>query len=394
MLSNKLTACNYPLLTSRFVMTEGATGGRRKEEKWNQTPDSMHHSKSKSHACSPKLNWRRRLIGCSTTPNISVTQNKKYAIRNESRHNNAVTWSGTPATVVCGWLCCSDVRPLELVFSPVIFRWRKPVCSAAWSFRRAIVAFASASCSLRSSTDTGMVLATRWATCCRAPCFSVTARFSAEAVASPRFLLSGWLTAPMGSAVGRCGVTASGVGDRWDEAFSWVPTPLILGAGVVVITSSAGRKLTRIFFSWIDDLDVCSMLDQTDGILLNSLSPGTATDWTRNLSRHFWSNGGSSFIACSKTCTSTSEPGSIRPEFGLTQYCFGAVVFTLNATGSEWGLRIRRTWDTSCWNGPAWFVSNRRSRLLWFWQTDAWSQAPLARVPRTWWTIVVVSSVR
>lgn len=33
--------------------------------------------------------------------------------------------------------------------------------------------------------------------------------------------------------------------------------------------------------------------------------------------------------------TRTVSPGSILPEFGRTQYCFGAVVFTLNATGWE-----------------------------------------------------------
>lgn len=74
-------------------------------------------------------------------------------------------------------------------------------------------------------------------------------------------------------------------------------------------------------------------------ILVNSLSAVTATDCTKNLSRHFASAGGSTFIACNKTVarqhkpeysivlahepvTSTSLPGSIRPEFGRTQYLF------------------------------------------------------------------------
>lgn len=35
-------------------------------------------------------------------------------------------------------------------------------------------------------------------------------------------------------------------------------------------------------------------------------------------------------------------------------YCLGAVVLTLNATGSEFGLCRRRTWLTSCVNGPTW----------------------------------------
>lgn len=78
-------------------------------------------------------------------------------------------------------------------------------------------------------------------------------------------------------------------------------------------------------------------------------------------------------MAWRRTCTSTSPRGSMRPELGRTQYlqilrqqtdgvecvvnmyayCFGAVVLTLNATGSLLGLRRRRTWDTSCVKGPA-----------------------------------------
>lgn len=37
-------------------------------------------------------------------------------------------------------------------------------------------------------------------------------------------------------------------------------------------------------------------------------------------------------------CTSIFSPGSILPLFGLTQYCFGAVVLTLKATGWLLGL--------------------------------------------------------
>lgn len=71
--------------------------------------------------------------------------------------------------------------------------------------------------------------------------------------------------------------------------------------------------------------------------LLNSLSAETPTVCTRNLSRHFASGAGSSFIAWSRTesysqsCpeleivmvlpwTSTLPPASMRPEFGRTQY--------------------------------------------------------------------------
>lgn len=71
--------------------------------------------------------------------------------------------------------------------------------------------------------------------------------------------------------------------------------------------------------------------------------------------------------------TSTSRPGSIAPEFGLTQYCLGAVVLTyvrrrqrsahriyppprpsptLNATGVLLGFLMRNIWATSAVNGP------------------------------------------
>lgn len=52
--------------------------------------------------------------------------------------------------------------------------------------------------------------------------------------------------------------------------------------------------------------------------------------------------GGSSFIAWNKTWTSTSWPGSILPELGRTQYCFGAVVLILKATGRLFGFRTTR----------------------------------------------------
>ncbi len=99
--------------------------------------------------------------------------------------------------------------------------------------------------------------------------------------------------------------------------------------------------------------------------LENSLSGVTATDWTRNLSRHLASSGGSSFIAWSRTTgshqylrlnmdwaivftldfyilshfnTSRIGPNTIsgyevsRASSALTRnsmsYCFGAVVLT------------------------------------------------------------------
>jgi hypothetical protein len=80
---------------------------------------------------------------------------------------------------------------------------------------------------------------------------------------------------------------------------------------------------------------------------------------TRNLSLHLAWGGGSCARGWRMTgevsawchvgrtaddppCTSTLSPASTRPEFGLTQYCLGAVVLTLKATGEEWGLWMRR----------------------------------------------------
>jgi len=57
------------------------------------------------------------------------------------------------------------------------------------------------------------------------------------------------------------GVDASGDGERapwdWDGVFA-AAMPFVedLGNGV---DASAGRKATRIFFSWMEDLFVCSM---------------------------------------------------------------------------------------------------------------------------------------
>lgn len=40
------------------------------------------------------------------------------------------------------------------------------------------------------------------------------------------------------------------------------------------------------------------------------------------------------------------------PELGRTQYCFGAVVLTLKATGCECGLRMSKTSFTTRVKGP------------------------------------------
>ena len=60
--------------------------------------------------------------------------------------------------------------------------------------------------------------------------------------------------------------------------------------------------------------------------------------------------------------TSTLSPGSMRPEFGLTQYCFGAVVLTLKATGDECGLCTSRARFTSWVRGPVSVLFMSRER--------------------------------
>lgn len=78
---------------------------------------------------------------------------------------------------------------------------------------------------------------------------------------SPRFLLcagrsDGTDTGPLASGTPRCGVTASGeFGDAPSKDSRLAPFVL---AGVEE-ESSAGKKRTLIFFSWIEDLAVCSM---------------------------------------------------------------------------------------------------------------------------------------
>ena len=119
------------------------------------------------------------------------------------------------------------------------------------------------------------------------------------------------------------------------------------------MTPSAGRKITRILRSSIVPFAIFSAFchyemlawdnlllesQQTIAVMLpKSLSGVMASDWTKNLSRHLASGGGSSRIAwrstlgfehqdpCRKSkihgpCTSTSLPTSMRPELGRTQY--------------------------------------------------------------------------
>lgn len=87
------------------------------------------------------------------------------------------------------------------------------------------------------------------------------AGLNAELTASPVCLLdegrdSGRETEPTGALEERCGVTASGEGERCDDRSWFDAVPLTEGAPEV---PSAGRKMTRIFLSWIVCLAVCSM---------------------------------------------------------------------------------------------------------------------------------------
>lgn len=119
-----------------------------------------------------------------------------------------------------------------------------------------MVARASWSCALSSSVDVGIALVTLEMA---APTVDWLAGLKEELTASPVCLLdegreSERETEP--AVVERCGVTASGEGERCDDKSWFDVLPLTEGAPEV---PSAGRKMTRIFFSWMVCLAVCSM---------------------------------------------------------------------------------------------------------------------------------------
>lgn len=126
----------------------------------------------------------------------------------------------------------------------------------------------------------------------------------------------------------------------------------------------AGRKAHRIFCSWIAFLSSFSTMPQISVRLVVSLSGVMMVDCTRNLSRHLADDGGSSFMGCKRTWTSIFSPGSMRPELGRTQYCFGAVVLTLKATGWLLGLDTCSERLTSCVSG--------RGKPNWTWGLRLW----------------------
>uniref|UniRef100_A0A0A9G9F3 Uncharacterized protein n=1 Tax=Arundo donax TaxID=35708 RepID=A0A0A9G9F3_ARUDO len=69
-------------------------------------------------------------------------------------------------------------------------------------------------------------------------------------------------------------------------------------------------------------------------ISFGAMSLSTMALCTRNLSLHCMS-GGASRCACIVTRTSAVDRGGTMPLFGRTQYFFGLVVLTLNATCSS-----------------------------------------------------------
>ena len=72
-----------------------------------------------------------------------------------------------------------------------------------------------------------------------------------------------------------------------------------------------------------------------------SVTPPDATLCTRNLSLHPATSAGHSRCACMMTCTICVAPGATKPVLGFTQYFFGAVVFTLNASSAVVALYRR-----------------------------------------------------
>ena len=90
-----------------------------------------------------------------------------------------------------------------------------------------------------------------------------------------------------------------------------------------------------------------------------SVTPPDATLCTRNLSLHPATSAGQSRCACMMTCTICVAPGATNPVLGFTQYFFGAVVFTLNASSAVVGL-YRRSSSGSASSAHWFFVFGTR----------------------------------
>src|SRR5277367_5468110 len=101
-----------------------------------------------------------------------------------------------------------------------------------------------------------------------------------------------------------------------------------------------------IFLSWTKylvrgDDNKLSMRAETSAKLSSCSSATTGNDWNRNLSLDFSLRGGSLSIGNFVNSTWNSFPASMCPQLGLTVYCLGVVVKTLNITGPLFGLRRR-----------------------------------------------------
>lgn len=181
------------------------------------------------------------------------------------RQRAAVICTDTPPAGACCNIAVVLVAPFSLVsvltLPPV--RCLKP-CSAC-SRSLVIVFLASVNWAFRSSVLVGMVFEILFAT-------AVTVEVSeaglyAELTESPRLLASDGResmeeTGPLGVTDVRLdGVTASGDIDCCDGVECLTPLTPDCGVSGVCSGPFGGRKTTRIFFSRIEDLFVCSMWD-------------------------------------------------------------------------------------------------------------------------------------
>lgn len=94
-----------------------------------------------------------------------------------------------------------------------------------------------------------------------------------------------------------------------------------------------------------------SVTSKMDHALLLASSDEIAIERNRSLSRYLISAAWSTCVVSRKTCISIPAPAGSMPEFGRTEYCFGAVVLTLNATGFAFGLTNFNTWAIPSLNG-------------------------------------------
>lgn len=180
-------------------------------------------------------------------------------MRKLMRHRPAVMCTGTPPAVTGEVAVAREDDDFALVLDSV-FRWRRPELSPACCVSLAICALASSSCAC-SDAEVGRALETLVAAASRVDLmFPEFAGLKVSCCISPRFLRpvgrsAGTETGPAVADTMRWGVTASGEGEDGTRDSRLRP----FGCAEVDVESSAGRKRTLIFFSWIDDFEVCSM---------------------------------------------------------------------------------------------------------------------------------------